>query len=233
MRRPPGREAYPGDVFYLHSRLLERAAKLNNELGGGSLTALPIIETQAGDLSAYIPTNVISITDGQIFLESDLFHQGVRPAINVGNSVSRVGGSAQVKAMRQVAGTLRLDMAQFRELAAFAQFGSDLDKSTQAQLNRGRRLVEVLKQPQYRPLPRREAGAHDLRRHERVPRPDPGREVGAYEQEMYRFFDSRKAALLRTLAEKKQFDDGLKAEFTAALKEFADVFAAGRKAAAA
>jgi len=153
LRRPPGREAYPGDVFYLHSRLLERAAKMNASLGGGSLTALPIIETQAGDLSAYIPTNVISITDGQIFLESDLFHQGVRPAINVGNSVSRVGGSAQIKAMRQVAGSLRLDLAQYRELAAFAQFGSDLDKATQAQLNRGRRLVEILKQPQYQPLP--------------------------------------------------------------------------------
>ena len=152
LRRPPGREAYPGDVFYLHSRLLERAAKLNAAQGGGSLTALPIIETQAGDLSAYIPTNVISITDGQIFLESDLFHQGVRPAINVGNSVSRVGGSAQIKAMRQVAGTLRLDLAQYRELAAFAQFGSDLDKGTQAQLNRGRRLVEILKQPQYQPV---------------------------------------------------------------------------------
>src|SRR2546422_5553277 len=152
LRRPPGREAYPGDVFYLHSRLLERAAKLKKDLGGGSLTALPIIETQAGDLSAYIPTNVISITDGQIFLESDLFHQGVRPAINVGNSVSRVGGSAQIKAMRQVAGTLRLDLAQYRELAAFAQFGSDLDKSTQAQLSRGARLVEILKQPQYEPL---------------------------------------------------------------------------------
>ena len=153
LRRPPGREAYPGDVFYLHSRLLERAAKMRSELGGGSLTALPIIETQAGDLSAYIPTNVISITDGQIFLESDLFHQGIRPAINVGNSVSRVGGSAQIKAMRQVAGSLRLDLAQYRELAAFAQFGSDLDASTQAQLNRGARLVEILKQPQYNPLP--------------------------------------------------------------------------------
>src|SRR3977135_2462944 len=152
LRRPPGREAYPGDVFYLHSRLLERAAKLNATLGGGSLTALPIIETQAGDLSAYIPTNVISITDGQIFLEGDLFHQGVRPAINVGNSVSRVGGSAQVRAMRQVAGTLRLDLAQYRELAAFAQFGSDLDKQTQSQLNRGRRLVEILKQGQYQPM---------------------------------------------------------------------------------
>src|SRR5213083_2986410 len=153
LRRPPGREAYPGDVFYLHSRLLERAAKLKTELGGGSLTALPVIETQAGDLSAYIPTNVISITDGQIFLESDLFNQGVRPAINVGNSVSRVGGSPQIKAMRQVAGSLRLDLAQYRELAAFAQFGSDLDKTTQAQLNRGQRLVEILKQPQYQPLP--------------------------------------------------------------------------------
>ena len=153
LRRPPGREAYPGDVFYLHSRLLERAAKLRKELGGGSLTALPIIETQAGDLSAYIPTNVISITDGQIFLESDLFNQGIRPAINVGNSVSRVGGSAQIKAMRQVAGTLRLDLAQYRELAAFAQFGSDLDQATQKQLNRGKRLVEILKQPQYQPLP--------------------------------------------------------------------------------
>src|SRR6266487_3083577 len=152
LRRPPGREAYPGDVFYLHSRLLERAAKLNDELKGGSLTALPIIETQAGDLSAYIPTNVISITDGQIYLESDLFYSGIRPAVNVGLSVSRVGGSAQIKAMRQVAGSLRLNMAQYRELAAFAQFGSDLDKSTQEQLNRGARLVEILKQPQYEPL---------------------------------------------------------------------------------
>src|SRR5438045_3377389 len=153
LRRPPGREAYPGDVFYLHSRLLERAAKMKNDLGGGSLTSLPIIETQAGDLSAYIPTNVISITDGQIFLESDLFHQGVRPAINVGNSVSRVGGSAQIKAMRQVAGSLKLDLAQSRELAAFAQFGSDLDKVTQAQLNRGQRRGDVLKQNQFSPLP--------------------------------------------------------------------------------
>ena len=175
LRRPPGREAYPGDVFYLHSRLLERAAKLKKEHGGGSLTALPIIETQAGDLSAYIPTNVISITDGQIFLESDLFHQGIRPAINVGNSVSRVGGSAQVKAMRQVAGTLRLDLAQYRELAAFAQFGSDLDKATLNQLNRGRRLVEVLKQPQYQPLPvEKQVGDH-LRRDQRLPRSGAGR----------------------------------------------------------
>ena len=191
LRRPPGREAYPGDVFYLHSRLLERAAKLNNELGGGSLTALPIIETQAGDLSAYIPTNVISITDGQIFLESDLFHQGVRPAINVGNSVSRVGGSAQIKAMRQVAGTLRLDLAQYRELAAFAQFGSDLDKSTQQQLNRGARLVEILKQPQYEPLPVERqvaiifAGTNGYM--DNVALSD----VRAFETELYRFIESR------------------------------------------
>src|SRR5882724_5668872 len=152
LRRPPGREAYPGDVFYLHSRLLERASKLSKELGGGSMTSLPIIETQAGDVSAYIPTNVISITDGQIYLETDLFHSGVRPAVNVGLSVSRVGGSAQIRGMRAVAGTLRLDLAQYRELAAFAQFGSDLDKATQAQLNRGRRLVEILKQGQYQPM---------------------------------------------------------------------------------
>jgi len=153
LRRPPGREAYPGDVFYLHSRLLERAAKLSDSHGGGSLTALPIIETQAGDVSAYIPTNVISITDGQIFLSTDLFYSGVRPAVNVGLSVSRVGGNAQIKAMKQVAGSLRLDLAQFRELEAFAQFGSDLDKVTQAQLARGTRLVEILKQPQYEPMP--------------------------------------------------------------------------------
>src|SRR5574337_1242325 len=153
LRRPPGREAYPGDVFYLHSRLLERAAKVSDALGGGSLTALPVIETQAGDVSAYIPTNVISITDGQIYLEADLFNSNVRPAINVGISVSRVGGNAQTKAMKQIAGGLRLDLAQYRELAAFAQFGSDLDKASQAQLNRGARLVEILKQPQYEPLP--------------------------------------------------------------------------------
>jgi F-type H+-transporting ATPase subunit alpha len=152
LRRPPGREAYPGDVFYLHSRLLERAAKLSDELGGGSLTALPLIETRGGDVSAYIPTNVISITDGQIFLETDLFYQGVRPAINVGISVSRVGGNAQTKSMKKIAGTLRLDLAQFRELEAFAAFGSDLDKASQAQLDRGNRLVEVLKQPQYKPV---------------------------------------------------------------------------------
>src|SRR5207342_487662 len=200
LRRPPGREAYPGDVFYLHSRLLERAAKLNASRGGGSLTALPIIETQAGDLSAYIPTNVISITDGQIFLESDLFNQGVRPAINVGNSVSRVGGSAQVKAMRQVAGTLRLDLAQYRELAAFAQFGSDLDKSTMNQLNRGRRLVEVLKQLQYQPLPVEKQVIIIYAATNGYLDPIPVEQVKAYEVALHKFLDTRKASLLQGLA---------------------------------
>src|ERR1700752_674709 len=210
LRRPPGREAYPGDVFYLHSRLLERAAKLRKELGGGSLTALPIIETQAGDLSAYIPTNVISITDGQIFLESDLFNQGVRPAINVGNSVSRVGGSAQIKAMRQVAGTLRLDLAQYRELAAFAQFGSELDKSTQQQLNRGARLVEILKQPQYEPLPVARqiaiifAGTNGYM--DNIALAD----VRAFETELYRFIESLHPRVFGDIADKKQLDDPLK-----------------------
>src|SRR6185312_8061323 len=199
LRRPPGREAYPGDVFYLHSRLLERAAKMKKELGGGSLTALPIIETQAGDLSAYIPTNVISITDGQIFLESDLFHQGIRPAINVGNSVSRVGGSAQVKAMRQVAGTLRLDLAQFRELAAFAQFGSDLDKATLNQLNRGRRLVEVLKQPQYQPLPVEKQVIIIYAATNGYLDPVPVEQVRAYEIDLYKFLDTRKSGLIKAL----------------------------------
>jgi F-type H+/Na+-transporting ATPase subunit alpha len=229
LRRPPGREAYPGDVFFLHSRLLERAAKLRKELGGGSLTALPIIETQAGDLSAYIPTNVISITDGQIFLESDLFHQGVRPAINVGNSVSRVGGSAQVKAMRQVAGTLRLDLAQYRELAAFAQFGSDLDKSTMNQLNRGRRLVEVLKQPQYQPLPVEKQVAIIYAATNGYVDPVPVEQVRAYETELYKFLDTRRTALLSTLAEKKTIDDAIKAELNAALDEFGKTFAAAQK----
>jgi F-type H+/Na+-transporting ATPase subunit alpha len=233
LRRPPGREAYPGDVFYLHSRLLERAAKLRKELGGGSLTALPVIETQAGDLSAYIPTNVISITDGQIFLESDLFHQGVRPAINVGNSVSRVGGSAQVKAMRQVAGTLRLDLAQYRELAAFAQFGSDLDKATLNQLNRGRRLVEVLKQPQYQPLPVEKQVIIIYAATNGYVDPVPVESVRAYETELYRFLDSRRAQLLASLAEKRQIDDAIKAELNAALEEFGKNFAAAQKTAAA
>jgi F-type H+-transporting ATPase subunit alpha len=233
LRRPPGREAYPGDVFYLHSRLLERAAKLNSANGGGSLTALPIIETQAGDLSAYIPTNVISITDGQIFLESDLFHQGVRPAINVGNSVSRVGGSAQVKAMRQVAGSLRLDLAQYRELAAFAQFGSDLDKATLSQLNRGKRLVEVLKQPQYEPLPVQKQVAIIYAATNGYLDTVAVEDARAYETQLYQFLDTRKPQVLSTLAEKKQIDDALKGDLNQALKEFGDTFAAGRKTAAA
>jgi F-type H+-transporting ATPase subunit alpha len=220
LRRPPGREAYPGDVFYLHSRLLERAAKLNAAQGGGSLTALPIIETQAGDLSAYIPTNVISITDGQIFLESDLFHQGVRPAINVGNSVSRVGGSAQIKAMRQVAGTLRLDLAQYRELAAFAQFGSDLDKSTQAQLNRGRRLVEILKQPQYQPLAVEKQVTIIYAATKGFIDAVAIEDVYRYENELYRFLESRHPGVLNDIAEKKTLDDALRASLDAALKDF-------------
>jgi F-type H+-transporting ATPase subunit alpha len=232
LRRPPGREAYPGDVFYLHSRLLERAAKLRKELGAGSLTALPIIETQAGDLSAYIPTNVISITDGQIFLESDLFHQGVRPAINVGNSVSRVGGAAQVKAMRQVAGTLRLDLAQYRELAAFAQFGSDLDKSTQAQLTRGARLVEILKQPQYEPLRVEKQIAIIYAGTNGYLDAIPVSELRAFEIELYNFLETRYPHVLRDIAEKKQLDDQLKAALNAAVEEFSGEFAA-RKAAAA
>jgi F-type H+/Na+-transporting ATPase subunit alpha len=231
LRRPPGREAYPGDVFYLHSRLLERAAKMRKELGGGSLTALPIIETQAGDLSAYIPTNVISITDGQIFLESDLFHQGVRPAINVGNSVSRVGGSAQVKAMRQVAGTLRLDLAQYRELAAFAQFGSDLDKATLNQLNRGRRLVEVLKQPQYQPLPVEKQVIIIYAATNGYLDPIAVEQVRAYETDLYAFLDTRKAQLLASLADKKQIDDAIKADLNAALEEFGKTFGASAKVA--
>jgi F-type H+/Na+-transporting ATPase subunit alpha len=229
LRRPPGREAYPGDVFYLHSRLLERAVKLNDDLGGGSLTALPVIETQAGDVSAYIPTNVISITDGQIFLESDLFHQGVRPAINVGNSVSRVGGSAQVKAMRQVAGSLRLDLAQYRELAAFAQFGSDLDKATLNQLNRGRRLVEVLKQPQYQPLAVEQQVIVIYAATNGYLDPVAVEDVRAYEPELHQFFQTRRAQLLASLAEKKQIDDAIKADLNQALKEFTENFVAGRK----
>src|SRR5256885_1099752 len=233
LRRPPGREAYPGDVFYLHSRLLERAAKLSDKKGGGSLTALPVIETQAGDVSAYIPTNVISITDGQIFLETDLFNQGVRPAVNVGISVSRVGGSAQIKAMRQVAGSLKLDLAQYRELAAFAQFGSDLDKATQAQLNRGQRLVEVLKQNQFSPLPFSKqiliifAGTNgfldDL----------PVDQVRDFEAELYKYVDTSNPGLLRSIMEKKILDDNLKAEMTKVLKECKETFAVERQAVAA
>ncbi|MGH9540628.1 MAG: F0F1 ATP synthase subunit alpha [Terriglobales bacterium] len=230
LRRPPGREAYPGDVFYLHSRLLERAAKLNQELGGGSLTALPIIETQAGDVSAYIPTNVISITDGQIYLESDLFNSGVRPAVNVGLSVSRVGGNAQIKAMKQVAGTLRLDLAQFRDLQAFAQFGSDLDKATQAQLNRGLRLVELLKQDQYSPLPVEKqvlailAGTSGYFDDLAVEQARP------FEAAIYDFFDSARPGLLRKLAEKKALDDELRGEIRAALDEAKARFLAAQPA---
>jgi F-type H+-transporting ATPase subunit alpha len=233
LRRPPGREAYPGDVFYLHSRLLERAAKLNKELGGGSLTALPIIETQAGDLSAYIPTNVISITDGQIFLEADLFHQGVRPAINVGNSVSRVGGSAQIKAMRQVAGSLRLDLAQYRELAAFAQFGSDLDKATQAQLNRGRRMVEILKQPQYQPLPVEKQVTIIFAATNGFLDPVPVEELRRYEEDLYRFLETRHPSVLGAIAEKKILDDDLKGALEHALTEFGQTFVAAKAAAVA
>ena len=234
LRRPPGREAYPGDVFFLHSRLLERAAKLNDSLGGGSLTALPVIETQAGDVSAYIPTNVISITDGQIYLESDLFNAGIRPAINAGISVSRVGGNAQVRAMRQVAGTLRLDMAQYRDLAAFAQFGTEqLDKATQAQLARGQRLVEVLKQDQFQPLPVERqvliifAGANRYLDDLEVS------EVRRFERELFSWVETNNPGLLKSLREKKAIDDALKAEALKALDQFKQTFQAAAKAAAA
>ncbi|MBV8550867.1 MAG: F0F1 ATP synthase subunit alpha [Acidobacteriaceae bacterium] len=224
LRRPPGREAYPGDVFYLHSRLLERAAKLNDANGGGSLTALPIIETQAGDVSAYIPTNVISITDGQIYLETDLFNSNIRPAINVGLSVSRVGGSAQIKAMRSVAGSLRLELAQYRNLEAFAQFGSDLDKASQDQLNRGKRWVEVLKQPPYSPIPVEKqvailfAGANgfldDL----------PVDQIRRFEVELYSFLDGRKSDLLKAIREKKELNDDIRGGLKNALIEFSKLF---------
>ena len=230
LRRPPGREAYPGDVFYLHSRLLERAAKMSKERGGGSLTALPIIETQAGDVSAYIPTNVISITDGQIFLETDLFYSGVRPAINVGISVSRVGGSAQIKAMKQVAGTMRGELAQFRELAAFSQFGSDLDKATQEALARGERLVEVLKQGQYVPMPvekqviqlyaatsKDENGVNWIRN-------VPVEGVQRYMNELSEFMDTRHPQVGRMILEKRELSNDVKAAINAALTEFRDVF---------
>jgi len=226
LRRPPGREAYPGDVFYVHSRLLERAAKMSDERGGGSLTALPIIETQAGDVSAYIPTNVISITDGQIFLESDLFYSGIRPAINVGLSVSRVGGSAQVKAMKQVAGSLRLDLAQYREMAAFAQFGSDLDKATQSMLARGVRLVEILKQDQYSPFPMEKQvviiyaainGFLDDYDVEILLR---------YEEELFNFLAANYASLIDAVKEKKKIDDEVKANLEDALNAFKEVFKA-------
>ncbi|MRI83618.1 MAG: F0F1 ATP synthase subunit alpha [Nitratiruptor sp.] len=220
LRRPPGREAYPGDVFYIHSRLLERAAKLNDKLGAGSLTALPIVETQAGDVSAYIPTNVISITDGQIFLESDLFNAGIRPAINVGISVSRVGGAAQIKAMKQVAGTLRLDLAQYRELEAFAQFASDLDEASRKQLERGMRMVEILKQPPYSPLPVEKqvviiyAGTHgfldDI----------PVKAISKFEQELYAFIEAKYPRIYELIRERKALDDEIKELLNKAIEEF-------------
>ncbi|MBI5166890.1 MAG: F0F1 ATP synthase subunit alpha [candidate division NC10 bacterium] len=226
LRRPPGREAYPGDIFYLHSRLLERAAKLNDELGGGSLTAIPIIETQLGDVSAYIPTNVISITDGQIYLESDLFYAGIRPAVNVGLSVSRVGGNAQIRAMRQVAGRLRLDLAQYREMAAFAQFGTELDKATQAQLARGERMVEILKQEQFQPLPVEKqilviyAGTNgyvdDL----------PLEAIRSFERGLYKFMDSKYPDVLRDLREKREITEDLRNRIDSMLKEFKATFKA-------
>ncbi len=224
LRRPPGREAFPGDVFYLHSRLLERAAKLSDALGGGSLTALPIIETQAGDVSAYIPTNVISITDGQIYLESDLFYSGIRPAINVGLSVSRVGGSAQVKGMKQVAGTMRLELAQYRELAAFAQFGSDLDPATQRQLARGERLVEILKQNQYTPLPVEKQIVVIFAATNGYVDDYPPEDLVRYEQELYSFFETRHPDVLNAISEKKVLDDALKAKVQSALNELKDLF---------
>lgn len=224
LRRPPGREAFPGDVFYLHSRLLERAAKMSKEQGGGSLTALPVIETQAGDVSAYIPTNVISITDGQIFLETDLFYAGIRPAVNVGISVSRVGGAAQIKAMKQVAGSLRLDLAQYREMAAFAQFGSDLDASTQRMLNRGTRLVELLKQGQYQPVSVERqvvilyAGTNGFVDHL------PESALKKYEAELSRFLESRHPAIYDDIRTKRELTDEVKTRLTAALKEFNESF---------
>ncbi len=230
LRRPPGREAYPGDVFYLHSRLLERAAKLSAAEGGGSLTSLPIIETQAGDISAYIPTNVISITDGQIFLESDLFNAGIRPAINVGNSVSRVGGSAQIKAMKSIAGTLRLDLAQYRELAAFAQFGSDLDKATQAQLARGQRLMEILKQPQYKPMPIEQqvliiwaatSGHLDDIAVDQLRR---------FETEFSTFIQNSHPGVLAALREKKALTDEIKADLKTAITDFKQTWSSDKPA---
>ena len=231
LRRPPGREAFPGDVFYLHSRLLERAAKLNDKEGGGSLTALPVIETQAGDISAYIPTNVISITDGQIYLEADLFNAGLRPAINVGLSVSRVGGNAQIKGMRQVAGSLRLDLAQYRELAAFAQFGSELDKATQAQLARGQRLTQVLKQDQFVPLPVEKqvliifAGTNGYLDDIEVS------EMERFERELYAFADAHAGSLLARIAARKMLDDEIRDDLKKTMAEFKEQFAASAAAA--
>jgi F-type H+-transporting ATPase subunit alpha len=224
LRRPPGREAYPGDVFYLHSRLLERAAKLSDAEGGGSLTALPVIETQAGDVSAYIPTNVISITDGQIYLEADLFYSGVRPAVNVGLSVSRVGGNAQIKAMKQVAGRMRLELAQYREMAAFAQFGSDLDKATQMQLARGARLTEILKQAQYQPQPVEQQVVTIFSATNGFVDGFEVSSLGRYETELSAYMKDRHGALLAEIRDKKQITDDIKGKLSAALKEFNGVF---------
>ncbi|MEJ2696228.1 MAG: F0F1 ATP synthase subunit alpha [Candidatus Sulfobium sp.] len=220
LRRPPGREAFPGDVFYLHSRLLERAARVSDELGGGSLTALPIIETQAGDVSGYIPTNVISITDGQIYLEPELFYAGVRPAVNVGLSVSRVGGAAQTKAMKQVAGTLRLDLAQFRELAAFAQFGSDLDKATLAQIERGKRMVELLKQNQYVPMSMTDQVCVLFAATQGFVDDVPVESISKFQEDLVRYMNDRKAEVKKELEQKKAIDDDIKAKLTAAIEDF-------------
>ena len=233
LRRPPGREAYPGDVFYLHSRLLERAAKLSDLKGGGSLTSLPIIETQAGDISAYIPTNVISITDGQIFLEGDLFNAGIRPAINVGNSVSRVGGVAQIKAMKQVAGSLRLDLAQYRELAAFAQFGSDLDKATQAQLARGQRLTEILKQPQYQPMDVEKQVLIIWSAINGFTDDIPVEDIKKFEAELLSFIENSHPAVMQNIREKKAITDEIQKDLEQSLKDFKDRWAESARAAAA
>ena len=224
LRRPPGREAYPGDVFYLHSRLLERAAKLSDDKGGGSLTALPIIETQAGDISAYIPTNVISITDGQIFLETDLFYKGVRPAVSVGKSVSRVGGAAQIKAMKQVAGSIKLELAQYRALEAFAAFASDLDKASQQQLSRGRRLVELLKQGQYEPVKVEEQVLSIFAATNGYMDAIPESDVRRFEKELIEFIKQKHSFVLKNIAEKKQISDDIKKSVVTALEEFKAVF---------
>ncbi|MDK9705879.1 MAG: F0F1 ATP synthase subunit alpha [Desulforhopalus sp.] len=228
LRRPPGREAYPGDIFFNHSRLLERSAKVNDELGAGSLTALPIIETQAGDVSAFIPTNVISITDGQVYLEPNLFFSGVRPAINVGLSVSRVGGAAQVKAMKQVAGTLRLDLAQYRELAAFAAFGSDLDAGTQAKLIRGERLVEILKQPQYNPLPMEKQVVIIYSGSNGYLDKLPVNTLADYESELYSYIESNEPSIFADLAKEKMFTDAIKEKLNKVLTSFGDTFKASK-----
>jgi F-type H+-transporting ATPase subunit alpha len=220
LKRPSGREAYPGDVFYLHSRLLERSARMSEDFGGGSLTALPIIETQAGDVSAYIPTNVISITDGQIYLETDLFYQGVRPAISVGLSVSRVGSAAQIKAIKQVAGKVKLDLAQFRELAAFAQFGSDLDAATKARLDRGQRIVELFKQKQYNPIPVEEQVAVMWAMQNGYLDAVPVDRVKEYQLKVQDWLQTRKQALLRTIRDKKEIDKDLEGQLKAGFDEF-------------